>query len=72
MIVKICGITRPQDAERAVALGATAIGFIFWPSSPRGVGIEAARSIGRLVPASVLKVGVFVDAPADGAGARRG
>lgn len=64
MIVKICGITRPQDAERAVALGATAIGFIFWPSSPRRVGLEAARSIGRLVPASVLKVGVFVDAPA--------
>ena len=64
MIVKICGITRPQDAERAVVLGATAIGFIFWPSSPRRVGLEAARSIGRLVPGSVLKVGVFVDAPA--------
>ena len=64
MIVKICGITRPQDAERAIALGATAIGFIFWPSSPRRIGLEAARSIGRLVPASVLKVGVFVDAPA--------
>jgi len=64
VIVKICGITRPQDAERAVALGATAIGFIFWPSSPRRVGLEAARSIGQLVPASVLKVGVFVDAPA--------
>jgi phosphoribosylanthranilate isomerase len=64
VIVKICGITRPQDAERAVALGATAIGFIFWPSSPRRVGLEAARSIGRLVPASVSKVGVFVDAPA--------
>jgi len=65
MIVKICGITRPQDAERAIALGATAIGFIFWPSSPRRIGLEAARSIGRLVPASVLKVGVFVDAPAE-------
>jgi phosphoribosylanthranilate isomerase len=64
VIVKICGITRPQDAERAVVLGATAIGFIFWPSSPRRVGLEAARSIGRLVPGSVLKVGVFVDAPA--------
>jgi phosphoribosylanthranilate isomerase len=64
VIVKICGITRPQDAERAVALGATAIGFIFWPSSPRRIGLDAALSIGRLVPASVLKVGVFVDAPA--------
>jgi phosphoribosylanthranilate isomerase len=65
VIVKICGITRPQDAERAVALGATAIGFIFWPSSPRRAELRAARSIGRLVPASVMKVGVFVDAPAD-------
>jgi phosphoribosylanthranilate isomerase len=64
MIVKICGMTRPQDAERAVALGATAMGFFFWPLSPRRIGLEAARSIGRLVPASVLKVGVFVDAPA--------
>jgi phosphoribosylanthranilate isomerase len=65
VIVKICGITRPQDAERAVALGATAIGFMFWPSSPRRVGVDAARSIGRLVPASVMKVGVFVDATAE-------
>lgn len=64
MIVKICGITRPQDAERAVAVGATAIGFIFWPSSPRRVEFEAARSIARLLPPPVMKVGVFVDAPA--------
>ena len=47
VIVKICGITRPQDAERAVALGATAIGFIFWPSSPRRV-----RTRGRPVDRS--------------------
>jgi phosphoribosylanthranilate isomerase len=65
MIVKICGITRPQDAERAVALGATAIGFIFWPSSPRRVSPESARAIGRRLPSSVMKVGVFVDAPAE-------
>jgi phosphoribosylanthranilate isomerase len=65
LIVKTCGITRPQDAERAVALGATAIGFIFWPSSPRRVDPETARAIGQLVPASVMKVGVFVDAPAE-------
>lgn len=65
MIVKICGITRPQDAERAVALGATAIGFIFWPSSPRRVELEAARSIASRLPASAMKVGVFVDPTAD-------
>jgi phosphoribosylanthranilate isomerase len=63
MIVKICGITRPQDAERAVALGATAIGFVFWPSSPRRIGVEEARAITRSLPTSVLAVGVFVDAP---------
>jgi phosphoribosylanthranilate isomerase len=63
VIVKICGITRPQDAERAVALGATAIGFILWPSSPRHIEFEAARSIARLLPPPVMKVGVFVDAP---------
>ena len=33
--VKICGITRPEDAEQAAALGAWAIGFIFWPGSKR-------------------------------------
>jgi phosphoribosylanthranilate isomerase len=65
MIVKICGITRGQDAERAATLGATAIGFIFWPSSPRVVTAEKARSIGQLLPSSVTKVGVFVDAPVD-------
>jgi phosphoribosylanthranilate isomerase len=65
MIVKICGITRRQDAERAVALGATAIGFVFWPSSPRRIGVEEARAIARSLPTSVLTVGVFVDAPAE-------
>lgn len=65
MIVKICGITRPQDAERAVGLGATAIGFIFWRSSPRVVPLEAARLIAKQLPASVMKVGVFVDAPVE-------
>jgi phosphoribosylanthranilate isomerase len=65
MIVKICGITRPQDAERAVALGATAIGFIFWPSSPRRIDPAQARAIALRLPASVRKVGVFVDASAE-------
>ena len=61
MIIKICGITRPADAETAVAAGATALGFNFWPKSPRFVSIEAARAIARGLPAAVWKVGLFVD-----------
>ena len=43
LFVKVCGITRLQDAELAVELGATALGFIFWPRSPRYVAPEHAR-----------------------------
>lgn len=65
MIVKICGITRPQDAALATELGALAIGFIFWPSSPRVVSVERAGEIARSLPPQVLTVGVFVNAAAD-------
>jgi phosphoribosylanthranilate isomerase len=63
LFVKICGITRPQDAELAAGLGARALGFVFWPGSPRGVSMAAAKAIVATVPANVLKVGVFVDQP---------
>jgi phosphoribosylanthranilate isomerase len=63
LFVKICGITRPQDAELAAGLGARALGFVFWPGSPRGVSAAAAKAIAASVPANVLKVGVFVDQP---------
>lgn len=62
MIVKICGITRGDDASLAVALGATALGFVFWSSSPRRVTPAVARYIVAGLPSSVLPVGVFVDA----------
>lgn len=65
LFVKICGITRQQDAELAAGLGASALGFIFWPNSPRVISVESARTIAAAVPAGVLKVGVFVDQPAD-------
>jgi phosphoribosylanthranilate isomerase len=65
MIVKICGITRVEDATIAVSLGATAVGFIFWPGSPRRVAPAAAAAIGAALPQEVWKVGVFVDAPPD-------
>jgi phosphoribosylanthranilate isomerase len=61
LFVKICGITRPQDAELAAGLGASALGFVFWPNSPRRVRAEAVKAMTVNVPASVLKVGVFVD-----------
>jgi phosphoribosylanthranilate isomerase len=65
-LVKICGVTRLEDAERAAALGAYAIGFIFWPNSPRIVVPGHAARIARSLPASLLRVGVFVDqSPAD-------
>lgn len=65
MFIKICGITRPQDADLAVGLGATAVGFVFWPDSPRRVDSHAAKLIAANLPAKVSKVGVFVDQPAD-------
>jgi phosphoribosylanthranilate isomerase len=65
MIVKICGITRVEDAMLAVSLGATAIGFIFWPGSPRRIAPSDARAIADSLPQPVLKVGVFVDAATD-------
>ena len=61
LFVKICGITRQQDADLAVGLGASALGFVFWPGSPRSISTQAAASIAALVPPHVMKVGVFVD-----------
>ncbi len=65
MFVKICGITRIEDAEAAVESGASALGFVFWPRSPRRVDADVARRIRAAVPSSVAVVGVFVNQPAD-------
>lgn len=62
--VKICGICRAGDATRAVELGATAIGFVFWPGSPRYIEPARARDIVAGLPAHVTAIGVFVDQPA--------
>jgi len=65
MFVKICGITRLEDAEAAVAAGAGAIGFIFWPASPRFIDPHRARVIAAALPPFVTPVGVFVNQPLD-------
>jgi phosphoribosylanthranilate isomerase len=63
MLVKICGITRLEDAEAAVAAGAGAIGFVFWPKSPRFIDPHHARKIAAKLPPFVTAVGVFVNQP---------
>jgi phosphoribosylanthranilate isomerase len=60
--VKICGLTRADDARLAVALGADAVGVILWDRSPRRVSPDEARAICGILPPFVTRVGVFVDA----------
>jgi phosphoribosylanthranilate isomerase len=60
--IKICGITREQDARAAAAAGADAIGLVFWADSPRAVALEQAAAICRSLPPFVSVVGLFVDA----------
>jgi phosphoribosylanthranilate isomerase len=62
--VKICGITRIEDALSAASAGADAIGLVFYAPSPRAVTTEIARQILQEIPAFVTTVGLFVDADA--------
>lgn len=63
--VKICGITRLEDARSAALLGADAVGFIFWKPSGRYLPPEEVRAIVTRLPSFVASVGVFVDAPVE-------
>jgi phosphoribosylanthranilate isomerase len=63
--VKVCGITRAEDARLAADLGAWAVGFIFWPGSARVIEAKRARDIVRGLPPFVTAVGVFVDQSLD-------
>lgn len=61
--VKICGVRRVEDALLAAEMGASAVGFVFWPSSPRFLDPYQARTIAAALPPFVTTVGVFVDQP---------
>ncbi|MGA7078054.1 MAG: phosphoribosylanthranilate isomerase [Terriglobales bacterium] len=63
--IKICGITNVDDALAAIDAGANALGFVFYPQSPRYVTLETARSIISKLPQPIEKVGVFVRESAD-------
>ena len=60
-MVKICGITRLEDALLAVELGASSLGFVFWPESPRYIPPSRAAEIVAALPPRVASIGVFVD-----------
>jgi phosphoribosylanthranilate isomerase len=60
--IKICGLTREADVEAAVAAGADAVGFVFYPPSPRAVSIARAAELARRIPPFVEVVGLFVNA----------
>jgi len=60
--VKFCGITRLEDAMRAVELGVDALGFVFYAESARSIDLKTAQSIVAKLPAFITTVGLFVDA----------
>ena len=59
--IKICGITRGQDALMAAGLGAHAVGLMFYEDSPRFVSLDKAREVIEVLPPFVTRVGVFVN-----------
>jgi phosphoribosylanthranilate isomerase len=61
--VKVCGVTRIEDAQRAVELGAAMIGLNFYPPSPRALSIPQARALAEAARGRARVVGVFVDRP---------
>ena len=58
---KICGLSTPETLDAAIAGGASHVGFVFYPFSPRAVSFDVVRGLAARVPGHVAKVGVFVD-----------
>ncbi len=65
MWVKICGITNLEDARCAIDAQADALGFVFYPKSPRYIRPEEAKAIADKLPLHVKKIGLFVDVSAE-------
>ena len=61
VLAKICGLSTPEALDAAVRHGAAQVGFVFFPPSPRHVGLEQAAALAGRVPGQVEKLGVFVD-----------
>lgn len=59
--VKVCGITRGEDAQAAIRYGADAVGFVFWPRSARYIDPAVAAKITASIPPFIVAVGVYVD-----------
>jgi len=64
VLVKICGITNVEDGKEAAEAGADALGFVFCENSPRHISPSQAEAIIKQLPVFIVKVGVFVNAPA--------
>jgi phosphoribosylanthranilate isomerase len=62
LIVKICGLSTPETLDVALQAGADMVGFVFFPASPRHIGLETARELGRQAKARAEKVALTVDA----------
>lgn len=58
---KICGLSTPETLAAAIAGGASHVGFVFFPPSPRNVGFDRVAGLASAVPSHIGKVGVFVD-----------
>lgn len=62
LLVKICGLSTPETLQAALDAGADMVGFVFFPPSPRHLGLDAARVLGKQAKGRALKVALSVDA----------
>ena len=62
LIVKICGLSTPETLDAALQAGADMVGFVFFPPSPRHIGMDAARDLGQRARGRAVKVALTVDA----------